>query len=169
MNEPIDIFFYCHIFVNSMPQERIQVSARISKELYDACIQQYGNITNAINTGLELSLKDNCPTSENSCPTFENTSETGVQFNEARIEDLKIHINTLNEQIKVKDENQQNRISDLKEQIISLNEQIKVKDGQIEKLNENMHGQVANIYNLTKDTKLLPETTSAKKQWWKFW
>jgi hypothetical protein len=33
---------------------KIRVSARIPKNLYDTCLQRYDNITNAINTGLEL-------------------------------------------------------------------------------------------------------------------
>ena len=37
-----------------MPEDKIRVSARISKELYDICLQRYDNITNAINAGLEL-------------------------------------------------------------------------------------------------------------------
>lgn len=73
----------------------------------------------------------------------------------------------LQEQIKSKDENQQARITDLKEQIQTLNEQINKKDNQIEDLNKTLIAQASNIYNLTQNTKLLPENNV--KRWWEFW
>ena len=54
MDEPGDTYFYCQTDVDGMPEDKIRVSARIPKDLYDICLQRYDNITNAINAGLEL-------------------------------------------------------------------------------------------------------------------
>ncbi|HZK70487.1 MAG TPA: hypothetical protein VFD03_03075, partial [Clostridia bacterium] len=83
-----------------MPPERIHVGARIPKELYNKCVQDYGNITDAINAGLELLFKQNenvCKTTENECKTTENSNvilELKIRMDEKdiRIEDLKSHI-----------------------------------------------------------------------------
>jgi chromosome segregation ATPase len=80
---------------------------------------------------------------------------------------LQFRIQDLQNQINAKDESQQARITDLKEEINLLHEQLKIKDDQIEKLNDNLKGQVANIFNLTQNAKLLPE--SKVKRWWEFW
>ena len=40
-----------------MQQQKVTVSARISKEMYTFCLQEYTNISTAINTALEL-LRD---------------------------------------------------------------------------------------------------------------
>ena len=144
-----------------MINDKIQVSARISKELYDNCIRQFGNITNAISSGLELLCKQNENKTENNCNTNENNNVKQIEEKNTRIKELQ-------EQIKVNDGHQQARIDDLKDQIQELHNQLRTKDTQIEKLNENIRGQVANIYNLTKgNNKLLPENN--KKRWWEFW
>ena len=139
-----------------MPPERIHVGARIPKELYNKCVQDYGNITDAINAGLELLFKQHenvCKTTENECKTTENSNV---------ILELKIRM-----------DEKDIRIEDLKSHIYLLDNQLRTKDDQIEKLNENMHKQAVHIQTLIQEisqlnVKLLPDSTT-KKPWYKFW
>lgn len=166
---------------NSMPQ----VSARISQELYDKCIQDYGNMTIAINTGLEALFKP----SENKMNSDENSSvelKAIIEEKDARIGDIKLQVELLTEQLRKKDEqnpsdeiritelkeNHHNRMEDFKKQMYSLDNQLRTKDDQIEKLNENMHKQAVHIQTLIQEisqlnVKLLPESTT--RPWYKFW
>lgn len=82
-----------------MPDEKMKVSARIPKNIYDSCLQKYPNMTEAINAGLELL----CSTSvDNSSHTADNrrhaedTPQTSVD-NGSRQTILKLeeHILTL--------------------------------------------------------------------------
>lgn len=142
-----------------MSQGRIQVSARISKELYDKCIHLSDNMTCAINTGLELLCKQSENNNENICNTSENSNGelmARVEEKDSRIEDMKLQVQALYEQLRIKDE------------------QLQVKDNQIEKLNENMHKQAVHIQTLIQENsklnmKLLPETIEVKQPWYKFW
>jgi hypothetical protein len=77
-----------------MLQDKIQVAARIPKELHDACTTKYGNITNAIVAGLNLSLLE---ATENNCLTKENV----ISDLELEINSNKITIQELQEQIKI--------------------------------------------------------------------
>ena len=65
------------------------------------------------------------------------------------------------------------RIEDLKVQIQTLYDQLHTKDEQIKDQNENMHKQAVHIQTLIQENsrlnvKLLPETTESKKAWWRF-
>jgi len=148
-----------------MPPERIHVGARIPKELYNKCVQDYGNITDAINAGLELLFKQNenvCKTTENECKTTENECKTTENSNYRWIQELR-------EQLRIKDESHMEITSNLKEQVNLLVDQMRIKDSQIEKLNETLQNQVLNIHSLVQEnTKLLPENKERKK-WWAFW
>jgi chromosome segregation ATPase len=153
--------------------EKIQISARISKELYDRCIQKYDNITNAINTGLKLSLEEcriNEIQNENKCMTDEISMYESIKELQEKIRIKEIEISTkekLTETNQEMKELHQEMVNNLKENINSLNEQIKKKDNQIEDLNKTLFTQASDIYNLTVNTKLLPE--SKIKRWWEFW
>jgi predicted RNase H-like nuclease (RuvC/YqgF family) len=99
-----------------MPEEKIRVSARISKELYDICLQRYDNITNAINAGLEL-LRTQCEDdkkenedisqqnedarrrNEDKCHTGEDSSSEGVFDLKARVEEKERHIESLKSEL----------------------------------------------------------------------
>src|SRR5665647_1065974 len=143
-----------------MPPERIHVGARIPKELYNKCVQDYGNITDAINAGLELLFKQSENKIENECKTIENECKTTENSNEQWIR----------EQIRIKDESHKEITNNLKEQVNLLVDQMKIKDSQIEKLNDTLQNQVLNIHSLVQEnTKLLPENTGTKKPWWRFW
>lgn len=125
-----------------MVKGKQRINCYIPEELYTRLVQSGRNITETVISGIESQLEPEIEASEDKAGT--NTKED---------------VSSLNTEL----------LASLRNHIASLEGQLRTKDDQIEKLNENMHGQVANIYNLTKDTKLLPETRSAKKQWWKFW
>jgi paraquat-inducible protein B len=162
MDKRNDGFFYCQTDVNSMLPKRIHVGARIPKELYNKCVQDYGNITDAINAGLELLFKQSENKTENECKTIENECKTTENSNEQWIQELR-------EQIRIKDESHKEITSNLKEQVNLLVDQMKIKDSQIEKLNDTLQNQVLNIHSLVQEnTKLLPENRE-KKRWWEFW
>src|SRR5664280_2352402 len=172
-----------------------QVSARISQELYDKCIQDYGNMTIAINTGLEALFKSSenkTNSDENKLNSNENSNgelKAIIEEKDARIEDIKLQVELLTEQLRKKDEqnpsdeiritelkeNYNNRMEDFKTQMYSLDNQLRTKDDQIEKLNENMHKQAIHIQTLIQEigqlgVKLLPENTENKRPWWRrFW
>jgi molecular chaperone GrpE (heat shock protein) len=100
-----------------MPEDKIRVSARISKELYDICLQRYDNITNAINTGLELlraqieyEMKKNEDKSqqnediyrhgEDKSHTSEDNSVGGEIFElKARVDEKERHIESLKSEL----------------------------------------------------------------------
>jgi phage shock protein A len=132
-----------------MVKGKQRINCYIPEELYTRLVQSGRNITETVIAGIESQLEPKIEASEDKAGT--NTKENVSSLNTELLASLRNHITSLESQIAVKDG------------------QLRTKDDQIEKLNENMHGQVANIYNLTKDTNLLPETTSAKKKWWKFW
>jgi len=139
-----------------MLPERIHVGARITKELYNKCVQDYGNITDAINAGLESLFKQSENKTENGCKTTENSNEQWIR--------------ELRKQIRIKDESHMEITSNLKEQVNLLVDQMRIKDSQIEKLNDTLQNQVLNIHSLVQEnTKLLPENTGTKKPWWRFW
>src|SRR5450759_383584 len=138
MDKRNDGFFYCQTDVNSMPPERIHVGARIPKELYNKCVQDYGNITDAINAGLESLFKQSENKTENECKTTDNGCKTTENSNEQWIR----------EKIRIKDESHMEITSNLKEQVNLLVDQMRIKDSQIEKLNDTLQNQVLNIHSL---------------------
>jgi chromosome segregation ATPase len=167
-----------------MQKDRIQVSARISKELYDSCIHLYGNMKTAINTALEMLVKTNenvLNSSEKSdCRTHTNqllvkTDENELKLTEnsdgrfTQTEGLATTAeNSLNSsensygELKARIEEKDSRIEDMKAQVKALyeqlnkkDEQLHVKDNQLEKLNENMHKQAVHIQTLIQENSRL--------------
>jgi uncharacterized membrane protein YqiK len=174
-----------------MAESKVMVSARIPKELYDKCNQQYKNMTDAVIDGLGLLCNQNCNTNVIAIGEFKaQIEERDVKIQELQnlndslikkienhnepenqkiLELQNIRVQDLQEQLRVKDQQQEARIADLKEQIQTLNEQIKKKDSQIEDSNKNVFVQANSLYNLTRENKLLP---AEKKSFWqslKFW
>src|SRR5450759_620855 len=174
-----------------MPQEMVHVGARIPKELFNKCKTKTGNITTAITDGLNLLCETDCKTQENDCKTSTKEFEAQIEERDSKIRELQnlndslvkefenhkepykilelqnIRVQDLQDQLKVKDQQQEARIADLKEQIQALNEQINKKDKLLEELNQTLMAQASNIYNLTQNPKLLPENKI--KRWWEFW
>ena len=142
------MFLNCQTNENIMPPEKIQVSARISKELHDKCIQLFDNMTNAITTGLEMTCnanENNCKTSENKCNTNENTCKTDENNSKTN-------------------ENSNNELKAL----------LQEKDERIRELQKDKE-TIQNLYNnymlqmqtLIKQRSI--EAPGAKKPWWRFW
>jgi uncharacterized protein YpmB len=101
------MFLNCKTNENVMPPEKIQVSARISKELHDKCIQLYDNMTTAIITGLEMACKSNentCKSNENPCKTDENSNKELS----ALLEEKDRHIETLKNELGISQETHRN-------------------------------------------------------------
>jgi len=182
------------MFLNSetnetiMPPEKIQVSARIPKPLYDKVVSLNENMTITVVNALELLVdqyETNCNTSETICKSNEtnnNTDETSNSIHLAKIEELGNHISTLKtfndtlkaqleearknkedlkEQLKSNDENQLLRITDLKEEISVLRNELTNKNDTIKNLTTITESQL-------KGYKLI-EAPAAKKPWWRFW
>ena len=129
-----------------MPEDKIRVSARISKELYDICLQRYDNITNAINAGLELlraqgedERKINEDTSrhcEDKRHTSEDSSGEGELFElKARVEEKERHIESLKSEL-----------------------------DNLRSVHNNYMVQMQTLIN-----QKAIETPGAKKPWWRFW
>ena len=160
-----------------MPQEKVPVAARISRDLYTKCLQDYDTISAAIIAGLELLYDNECKQNVNNEYTTVNNDSgmrTRIEEKDARIKELQDQLKVKDDQIKVNDEHQNNRIEDLKNHIYLLDNQLRTKDDQIEKLNENMHKQAVHIQSLIQENsrmnaKLLPENIEKKKPFWKFW
>jgi ATP-dependent RNA circularization protein (DNA/RNA ligase family) len=113
-----------------------------------------------------------------------NTRENAQELNSGLVASLQERIESLEEQMKVKDGSYHERIEDLKEQlkikdsqqdarINDLLDQLKVKDQQLEKkdthienLTNTMQSQAINIHDIINQKAI--EAPGAKK-WWKFW
>jgi Fe-S-cluster-containing dehydrogenase component len=176
-----------------MQQHKKSVTARIPKELYDKCNQQYANMTDAVIDGLELLCNQNCKTSviaieelnaqieerdvkiQELVKELENHKEPEIlQIQNIRIQELQDQLKVKDDQIKVNDGHQNNRIEDLRNHIFLLDNQLRTKDDQLEKVNENQHKQAVHIQSLIQEisrlnTKLLPENIEKSKPWWRFW
>jgi formiminotetrahydrofolate cyclodeaminase len=136
-----------------MLQDKIQVAARIPKELHDACTTKYGNITNAIVTGLNLSLLE---ATENNCLTNENV----ISDLELEINSNKITIQELQEQIKIltiKDTDFRERIEEKNQYIESLKKELE--------FNQETHRN----YMMQVQTLIKQKAIETKKPFWKFW
>jgi predicted phage tail protein len=167
-----------------MVDDKIKVCARIPSNIYDICLQRYDNITNAINAGLELLCRQECPTKrvDNIERLEEHIKENPIvdilnarlvekdnelqAYQQSRIDDLKDenrklqenHTNQVNlfvEQIKELKEDHRNEIN-------RLADQMKEKDSQIKSLTTITESQVNH-----RPMKMI-EAPGAKK-WWKFW
>lgn len=152
-----------------MSDERKKISVIVPVSLLDQVKEKSDfNITDSVIKGLEL-LVNNIESDRNNIK-----SDGYIIKNSTGIDVLNIENAGLKEQIKTLNENQQARIEDLKVQINSLHEQMKVKDNQlntrdaeIQQLTQNIQGQALTIHNLTQEKKLLADNT--KKPWWRFW
>jgi TolA-binding protein len=118
-----------------MAEETKRIHAIISKELIDKvmCLG-YPTITEAVIRGLERLITDECST---------NTKDNAEKFN-----------------LELLDQS--------KQRIESLEDQLKVKDIQIEKLTETLQAQAVQVQTLIHQQKAI-EAPGTKKPWWQFW
>ena len=158
-------------------EDKIKINARIPKSLYDWIGVEYGNVSQAVNEGLEL-LRE---TQSVNCDTIaHNSPQSSPQEPTSQTDELSKELKETLEALRNADKNnghQQARIDDLKAQVQALYEQLHTKDEQIEKLNENMHKQAVHTQSLIQEIsrlniKSIPEAPSEKeikKPWYKFW
>jgi len=133
------MFLNCPMFVFNMPEDKIRVSARIPKDLYDICLQRYDNITNAVNAGLELL----CSQSEDEAKTNEDKRQQNEDdSNKALIEEKDRHIETLRKELE--------------------------KSGQDKEAIQNLYNNYM-LQMQTLINQRTIEAPGAKKQWWRFW
>ena len=130
-----------------MRQDKVSVGVRLPLELFNKCKQDYGNMTNAINTALELMYNKDANEVLTNCQTNANNILTNANDNRL-IDEKNI------------------RIEELNSQVIFLKEQLGSKDKQIENLTESMNNQTINIHNLLTQ-KALQEPKI--KKWFEFW
>ena len=129
----------CPIFVFTMPEDKIRVSARIPKDLYDICLQRYDNITNAVNAGLKLL----CSQSEDEAKTNEDKRQQNEDdSSKALIEEKDRHIETLRKELE--------------------------KSGQDKEAIQNLYNNYM-LQMQTLINQRTIEAPGAKKQWWRFW
>lgn len=158
----------------STAEDKVKINARIPKNLYDWIGSTYGNVSQAVNDGLEILRK----TKAGECDTkahnsTQNRSQEPTDQNGELSQELKEALEILRT-AEQNYEHLQARIEDLKTQLQAVYGQLSIKDGQIEKLNENMHKQAVHIQSLIQENsrlniKLLPENTEPKRPWYKFW
>lgn len=133
--------------VSVMRRDKVSVGVRLPLEMVNKCKQDYGNMTNAINTALELMYNKNANEVLTNCLT--NTNDIQTNTNDNRLIDEK-----------------NIRIEELNSQVVFLKEQLGSKDKQIENLTEAMNSQTINIHNLLTQKAL--EAPNEKK-WFEFW
>lgn len=141
-----------------MPQDKIQVAARIPKDLHDACTTKYGNITNAIVTGLNLSLEE---ATENNCLTNKNvisSLESEIESNGNVIQELKEQINELT----IKNTSHAEMVTNFKERIEEKNQYIESLKKELE-FNQETHRN----YMLQVQTLIKQKAIETKKPWWR--
>jgi peptidoglycan hydrolase CwlO-like protein len=135
-----------------------RINVYIPNELYVKVTQSRQTLTEAIVNSLELYYSDYKPVDEVTQDT--GLSPDSLNLYEARIKELQ-------NQIKVNDDNKQARIDDLKLQIQALYDELHIKNEQIKDQNENVNKQAFHIQTLL--TQKAIEAPGAKKPWWQFW
>ena len=120
-------------------EDKIRVTARISKELDTKIHRYYTNMAPAIIEGLELlvATKENIQSPNGTKESQEDTGELRA------------------------------RIGDNEKQIEFLKGQIAIKDQQLDKQAFSLQSVIQENSRL--NVKLLPETTETKTRWWKIW
>ena len=148
-----------------MLQEKIQVSARIPKPLYDKCNQSYENMTTAVIAGLELLIQQNetrCNAKETRCNTNETKAKTKNETN-AIVHETICNTNETDHIIR-----------ELKTKVEEKEALVVVLKGELEKAHQDKDN-IQNIYdNYMRQMQTLIqqkaiEAPGEKKKWWVFW
>ena len=155
------ILFSCHILVFIMPEDKIRVSARIPKELYDVCLQRYDNITSAINTGLELLRSQGKDTTKINEDNLKISEDTGRQNEDERqtSEDNGSRQNDAR--------NRQGDIQELKARVEEKDKHIESLKGELDNLRSVHNNYMVQVQTLINQKAI--EAPGAKKPWWKLW
>ncbi len=161
-----------------MADEKRRINAFVPTELYEQVMSKgYATITEAIIKGFGKLLE---------YKQFINTQEGVQEFNSGLVATLQARIESLEEQLKVKDSSFYERIEDLKgqlnikdsqqdarikdllDQLVVKDQQLEKKDIQIENITNTMQSQAINIHDML-NQKSIEAPGDKKKPWYKFW
>ena len=164
-----------------MPEDKIRVSARIPKDLYDSCLQRYDNITSAINAGLELlraQCEDKTKTNEDTCQQNKDTNSQNEDSSQL-VNHTRLH--NEDERHTVEDVISRGNTQELRARLEEKDKQIEEKDRHIEtlkaELDKSGHDKEAiqNLYNnymlqmQTLINQRALEAPGAPRKWWQIW
>ena len=155
-------------------EDRIRVSARITKELDARIRQHYASAAQAINEALELlvEIKEGAvapsgTTGANRDTIHKSTGARNANIGANDYADGDNH--DTNGAIELK-----SRLSDALAQVEFLKGQIAIKDNQIAIKDQQIDKQAFSLQSVIQENsrlniKLLPETAEKSKPWWRFW
>jgi flagellar capping protein FliD len=150
-------------------QKRLNVY--VPEDLYTQIVQPGRTVTEVVIQALEAFLTDAPGQSQTESNELKAIQEARIQelqnHNELLKKELEIILgsdkNTSSEEGKSNEE----LVMSLNRRIESLEDQLKTKDNQIGKLTENMQAQSVHIQTLINQKAI--EAPGAKKPWWRFW
>jgi hypothetical protein len=155
-------------------EDRIRVSARISKELDARIRQHYASLAQAINEALELLVKIKegkfTPVGTNdarSDSSHKSTEAHNFSFGATGYTDGNDDDANGSSELK-------SRLSDALAQVEFLKGQIAIKDNQIAIKDQQIDKQAFSLQSVIQENsrlniKLLPENAEKSKPWWRFW
>jgi hypothetical protein len=155
-------------------EERIRVSARITKELDARIRQHYASAAQAINEALELlvELKEGTVTPDGTFGTNSDARKKSTEAPNANIganndSDGNYHDPNGTTELKSRLTDTMAQVEFLKGQIAIKDNQIAIKDQQIDKQAFSLQSVIQENSRL--NIKLLPENVEKSKPWWRFW
>jgi hypothetical protein len=155
-------------------EDRIRVSARITKELDARVRQYYASAAQAINEALELlvEIKDGavtlgCTTGVSGDSRHKSADAVNANFGTNDYADDNSYDASGASELK-------SRLSDALAQVEFLKGQIAIKDNQIAIKDQQIDKQAFSLQSVIQENsrlniKLLPDNAEKSKPWWKFW
>lgn len=141
-----------------MQQEKVTVSARIPKEMYTFCLQEYTNISTAINTSLELLRdKEHIQNVNESIQTVNKHKHNDEALQE--VVNLKARLEEKDRIFQVNEENQNRIIKEKDDHIETLKKELEVS----QETHRNYMVQMQTLIN-----QKAIEAPGAKR-WWQVW
>jgi len=126
--------------------DKIRVSARIPKALYDSVLKIDDNFTRALITALTVLTEDKEKDRQTDNDKFKTNDDSELK---ARLDLTKGQLDIMTAHVEY------------------LKGQIVIKDQQLDKQAFSLQSVIQENSRL--NIKLLPETTETKKRWWQFW
>jgi Arc/MetJ-type ribon-helix-helix transcriptional regulator len=138
-------------------EDKIKINARIPKSLYDWIGAKYGNVSQAVNEGLELLRESQSVTRD----TEAHKSPQVV---------LKEHTSqsdTISTELKARLEEKEKQIEEKDRHIETLKTELEKAGQREEDLKETHRNYMLQVQSLINQKAI--EAPGAKKQWWRFW
>jgi hypothetical protein len=153
-------------------EDKIKINARIPKGLYDWIGAEYGNVSRAVNEGLELLRETQllgCDTEAHKSPHVVSQELTNSPQSNSRVvsQEPTSQSDTISKELKARLEEKDKQIEEKDRHIETLKTELE-KAGQREDDLKKVH----NNYMLQMQTLINQkaiEAPGAKKPWWKFW